>query len=74
MTDADELSFTAFADLCRLCSLKNGTRINIFDKEGEERQILYKIRSCLATSVSPNIISFKLDLYCEVNWNVDILI
>ena len=49
---SDELNFTAFIDLCRLCSIKNGPRLNIFEKEAEERQLLFKIRTILPISVS----------------------
>lgn len=45
--DNSELNFTAFTDLCRFCSLRTGPKINLFDKEAEQRQILYKIRSFL---------------------------
>lgn len=53
-TDADtnELNFTAFADLCRFCSLRTGTKINLFEKEAEQRQILYKVRSVLPIAVN----------------------
>lgn len=52
MTEPEDLNFTAFTDLCRLCSLKSGPRLHLFDKEAEQRQILYKLRSCLPTMVS----------------------
>lgn len=42
--DNSELNFTAFTDLCRFCSLRTGPKINLFEKEAEQRQILYKIR------------------------------
>lgn len=42
--DNSELNFTAFTDLCRFCSLRIGPKINLFEKEAEQRQILYKIR------------------------------
>lgn len=53
MTDPqnEELNFTAFTDLCRFCSLKIGPKLHIFDKEAEQRQLLYKIRSILPTAV-----------------------
>nr|XP_029717688.1 ras-interacting protein RIP3-like isoform X1 [Aedes albopictus] len=44
---SEELNFTAFIDLCRFCSIKSGPRLNIFDKEAEQRQILFKIRTIL---------------------------
>ncbi|XP_055600042.1 uncharacterized protein LOC129749139 isoform X1 [Uranotaenia lowii] len=44
---SDELNFTAFIDLCRFCAIKSGSRLNIFDKEAEHRQILFKIRTIL---------------------------
>ncbi|CAG4949137.1 unnamed protein product [Colias eurytheme] len=49
MTEPEDLNFTAFTDLCRLCSLKSGPRLHIFDKEAEQRQILFKLRTCLPT-------------------------
>ncbi|CAG9785734.1 unnamed protein product [Diatraea saccharalis] len=49
MTEPEDLNFTAFTDLCRLCSLKSGPRLHIFDKESEQRQILFKLRTCLPT-------------------------
>lgn len=48
----DELNFTAFIDLCRICSIKSGPRLNIFEKEAEERQLLFKIRTLLPITVS----------------------
>lgn len=39
-------------DLCRFCSLKPGHKLNIFDKDAEHRQVLYKIRSVLPSVVS----------------------
>lgn len=51
MTEPEDLNFTAFTDLCRLCSLKSGPRLHIFDKEAEQRQILFKLRTCLPTMV-----------------------
>lgn len=50
-TDAHELNFTAFTDLCRFCSLRNGPKIHLFEKEAEQRQILYKVRTFLPVSV-----------------------
>lgn len=47
----DELSFTSFTDLCRFCSLRNGPKIHLFEKEAEQRQILYKVRSFLPIAV-----------------------
>lgn len=49
---SEELNFTAFIDLCRFCSIKSGPRLNIFDKEAEQRQILFKIRTILPIVVS----------------------
>uniref|UniRef100_A0A336KVH6 CSON014552 protein n=1 Tax=Culicoides sonorensis TaxID=179676 RepID=A0A336KVH6_CULSO len=49
---SEELNFTAFIDLCRLCSIRNGPRLNIFDKEAEERQLLFKIRTILPITIS----------------------
>lgn len=43
----EDLSFTAFIDLCRFCSIRSGPRLNLFDKEAEDRQILFKIRTLL---------------------------
>lgn len=51
-TDTNELNFTAFTDLCRFCSLRHGAKINLFEKEAEQRQILYKVRSFLPIAVS----------------------
>lgn len=51
-TDANEINFTAFTDLCRFCSLRHGAKINLFDKEAEQRQILYKVRSFLPVAVN----------------------
>ncbi|XP_055323682.1 zinc finger protein 90 homolog [Sitodiplosis mosellana] len=51
-TDANEINFTAFTDLCRFCSLRHGAKINLFDKEAEQRQILYKVRSFLPVAIS----------------------
>lgn len=48
----DDLNFTAFTDLCRFCSLKTGHKIHLFDKEAEQRQLIFKIRSVLPTVVS----------------------
>lgn len=48
----DELNFTAFTDLCRFCSLRIGPKIHLFEKEAEQRQILYKIRSFLPVAVN----------------------
>ncbi|XP_059612399.1 zinc finger protein 768 isoform X2 [Phlebotomus argentipes] len=49
---SDELNFTAFTDLCRFCSLKNGPKLHLFDKEAEQRQIIFKIRSLLPVVIS----------------------
>lgn len=49
---SDELNFTAFIDLCRLCSIRNGPRLNIFEKEAEDRQLLFKLRTILPITVS----------------------
>lgn len=51
-TDTNEINFTAFTDLCRFCSLRHGAKINLFEKEAEQRQILYKVRSFLPIAVS----------------------
>lgn len=51
-TDANEINFTAFTDLCRFCSLRHGAKINLFEKEAEQRQILYKVRSFLPIAVN----------------------
>lgn len=51
---SDELNFTAFTDLCRFCSLRIGPKIHLFEKEAEQRQILYKIRSFLPIAVNTN--------------------
>ena len=49
---AEELNFSAFIDLCRFCSVKIGPRINLFDKESEQRQLLFKIRSILPVTIA----------------------
>lgn len=49
--DNNELNFTAFTDLCRFCSLRSGAKLNLFEKEAEQRQILYKVRSFLPIAV-----------------------
>lgn len=58
-TDANEINFTAFTDLCRFCSLRHGAKINLFEKEAEQRQILYKVRSFLPVAV--NILCLFVD-------------
>lgn len=55
--ESDELNFTAFTDLCRFCSLRIGPKIHLFEKEAEQRQILYKIRSFLPIAVIVSIYS-----------------
>lgn len=47
----EELNFSTFMDLCRFCSLKPGQKLNIFEKEAEHRQLLYKVRSVLPSVV-----------------------
>ncbi|XP_063704446.1 early growth response protein 1-B [Culicoides brevitarsis] len=49
---SEELNFTAFIDLCRLCSIRNGPRLNIFEKEAEDRQLLFKLRTVLPITIS----------------------
>ncbi|XP_037029283.1 zinc finger protein 691 isoform X3 [Bradysia coprophila] len=49
---SEELNFTAFTDLCRFCSLRLGAKINLFDKEAEHRQLLFKVRTFLPTAIS----------------------
>jgi len=49
---AEELNFTVFNDLCRFCSIKTGPRINLFEKDSEQRQLLFKIRAILPISVA----------------------
>lgn len=39
-------------EICRLCAVRSGMRMHIFDKEGEQRQLLFKIRTCLPIVVS----------------------
>ncbi|XP_008216695.1 myeloid zinc finger 1 isoform X1 [Nasonia vitripennis] len=41
-----------FSELCRLCSLKSNQQMQIFDKEGEQRQLLFKIRSCIPAVIT----------------------
>lgn len=64
-TDANEINFTAFTDLCRFCSLRNGAKINLFDKEAEQRQILYKVRSFLPIAVN-SVPSFIVWLHFDI--------
>lgn len=52
MHPQEDLNFSTFMDLCRFCSLRPGQKINIFDKEAEQRQVLYKVRSVLPSVVS----------------------
>ncbi|KAF7395461.1 hypothetical protein HZH68_009511 [Vespula germanica] len=63
-----------FAELCRLCSLKSNHHLQIFDKEGEQRQLLFKIRSCIPAVITKedalpkNICQrcvYKLDMFYE---------
>lgn len=65
----DELNFTAFTDLCRLCSLKIGHKLQLFDKDAEQRQILFKVRSILPTVVSryfpPIFFLFKMQFFLK---------
>lgn len=51
-TGASSEDFTAFIDLCRFCSVKIGPRLNLFEKEADHRQLLYKIRTILPTTIS----------------------
>lgn len=53
----EELNFSTFMDLCRFCSLKPGQKMNIFEKEAEHRQLLYKVRSVIPSVVGNH---FKL--------------
>ncbi|EZA61064.1 hypothetical protein DMN91_004722 [Ooceraea biroi] len=63
-----------FAELCRLCSLKSNQQLHIFDKEGEQRQLLFKIHSCIPAVITKedglpkNICQrciYKLDMFYE---------
>uniref|UniRef100_A0A182J296 Uncharacterized protein n=1 Tax=Anopheles atroparvus TaxID=41427 RepID=A0A182J296_ANOAO len=47
--NSDQLNYTAFVDLCRLCAIKGGSRFcSLFDsREAEQRQLLFKIRTIL---------------------------
>ncbi|XP_058789201.1 zinc finger protein 865-like [Phymastichus coffea] len=67
-----------FDELCRLCSLKSNQHMQIFDKEGEQRQLLFKIRSCIPTVITKedalpkNICQrcmYKLDMFYEFRIN-----
>lgn len=49
---SEELNFTAFIDLCRFCSIKMGPRLNLFEKEADQRQLLFKIRTILPIAIS----------------------
>lgn len=62
--ESEELNFTAFADLCRFCSLRIGPKIHLFEKEAEHRQILYKVRSFLPIAVS-NILPEPMCVWCS---------
>ncbi|XP_043579888.1 endothelial zinc finger protein induced by tumor necrosis factor alpha-like [Bombus pyrosoma] len=64
----------SFTELCRLCSLKSSHQLQIFDKEGEQRQLLFKIRSCIPAVITKedalpkNICQrcvYKLDMFYE---------
>ncbi|KAK0082375.1 hypothetical protein PV325_010513 [Microctonus aethiopoides] len=64
----------SFSELCRLCSLKSNNQMQIFDKEGEQRQLLFKIRSCIPSVITKedalpkNICQkcvYKLDMFYE---------
>lgn len=50
-------------EVCRLCTVRSGMRMHIFDKEGEQRQLLFKIRTCLPIVVSD--ISHNLPTDCR---------
>lgn len=51
--NSEELNnFTAFIDLCRFCSIKMGTKLNLFEKESEQRQLIFKIRTILPINVA----------------------
>lgn len=63
-TDANEINFTAFSDLCRFCSLRHGAKINLFEKEAEQRQILYKVRSFLPIAVGFWMVFLLMLLLC----------
>ncbi|XP_037943206.1 circadian locomoter output cycles protein kaput-like [Teleopsis dalmanni] len=48
-----DLNFTTFAELCRLCSIRNGpAKINLFEKEAEQRNLIYKLRTLLPANIS----------------------
>lgn len=47
----EDLNFTAFTDLCRFCSLRVGPKYHLFDKDSENRQLLFKLRSFLPITV-----------------------
>jgi Zinc-finger associated domain (zf-AD) len=49
---SEELNFTAFIDLCRFCSIKMGPRLNLFEKEADQRQLLFKIRTVLPIAIA----------------------
>ncbi|XP_049773375.1 zinc finger E-box-binding homeobox 1 isoform X1 [Schistocerca cancellata] len=62
------------SEVCRLCTTGGGLRMHIFDKEGEQRQLLFKIKSCLPIMISkedtlPKKIcyrcAYKLDMFYE---------
>ncbi|BFF92324.1 uncharacterized protein DMAD_10404 [Drosophila madeirensis] len=49
----DDLNFTSFGELCRLCVIHQGpAKINLFEGESVQRQLLHKLRSLLQARVS----------------------
>lgn len=52
------------SELCRLCSVKGNHQTPIFDKEAEQRQLLFKIRSCIPSGVS--FLKIFLFIYSEL--------
>lgn len=51
MHPQEELNFSTFMDLCRFCSLRPGLKLNLYEKEADQRQVLYKLRSVLPAVV-----------------------
>ncbi|XP_059217617.1 myb-like protein I [Stomoxys calcitrans] len=47
------LNFTTFAELCRLCSVRNGSsKIHLFEKEAEQRNLIYKLRQLMPVNIA----------------------
>lgn len=63
-----DLNFTTFAELCRLCSIRNGpAKIHLFEKEAEHRNLVFKLRSLMPANVR-NISKYNsiVVVFCSV--------